>query len=168
MTRRWLLSLCLSLALAAAMACGGGGEEEAAGPEGPDTLPASVPAPAIEAGLLIVTPDEVRGWQDAGAAFVLVDARDQIQYAQEHLPGAINIPYVEIRAGGALPPRDARVVVYCSDEQCPISQYAYQALDRLGYVEVYDLRAGLQGWKEAGHPTVLAGESPPTAEPDGL
>lgn len=163
---RWERRLGAALVVAA-VACGGDGAEEAAPAGGPDTLPASVPAPTVEAGLLIVTPDEVRAWQDAGADFVLVDARDQIQYAQEHLPGALNIPYIEIRAGGALPARNARVVVYCSDEQCPISQYAYQALERLGYAEVYDLRAGLQGWKEAGYPTVLADGTPPTAAPDG-
>jgi rhodanese-related sulfurtransferase len=72
---------------------------------------------------------------------------------------AITIPYIEIRAGALLPPRDRRIVVYCSSETCPISQYAYEALDRLGYEEIYDMRAGLQGWKDAGFPTVFGADS---------
>ncbi len=120
-----------------------------------ETLPASVPAPDVEAGILIVTPETVRGWQEEDAPLVLVDTRDAVQFGQEHLPGAVNIPYVDIRPGAKLPPRAARIVVYCSDTDCPISQYAYESLGSLGFSEVYDMRAGLQGWKAAGYPTEL-------------
>jgi rhodanese-related sulfurtransferase len=149
---------CVSMLCAAC----GNGEDSAAragSAAGVDTLPLSVPAPEVQDGLLIVSPERVWAWQDAGEDFALVDARDAVQYAREHIPGAINIPYVEIRAGGLLPPRDQRIVVYCSSETCPISQYAYEALDRLGYEEIYDMRAGLQGWKEAGLPTVFGTDS---------
>lgn len=148
-----------ALAVALLVACGGESpppaQETAVGSAGPDTLPASVPAPEMDQGFLVVTPEEVRGWQQTGEEFVLVDARDAVQYAQEHIPGAINVPYVEIRAGGRLPPRDARVVVYCSDPECPISRYAYSALERLGYTNLYDMQAGIQGWKAEGYPTVI-------------
>ena len=146
--------------LAVLAACGGseaGGESTAAA--GADSLPLSVPAPEVQDGLLIVSPERVSEWQESGTEFVLVDARDAIQYTREHIPGAINLPYVDIRAGGLLPPRDQRIVVYCSSETCPISQYAYEALDQLGYEEIYDMRAGLQGWKDAGLPTVLGADS---------
>lgn len=146
--------------LAVLGACGG---SEADGDSGAraetDSLPLSVPAPVVQDGLLIVSPERVREWQQSGTEFVLVDARDTVQYAREHIPGAINVPYVEIRAGGLLPPRDRRIVVYCSSETCPISQYAYEALDQLGYEEIYDMRAGLQGWKDAGLPTVFGADS---------
>ena len=124
-----------------------------------DSLPLSIPAPQVLDGLLIASPDQVQEWQATGEDFVLVDARDTVQFAREHIPGAINIPYIEIRAGALLPPRDRRIVVYCSSETCPISQYAYEALDRLGYQEIYDMRAGLQGWKDAGLPTVFGADS---------
>jgi rhodanese-related sulfurtransferase len=141
-------------------ACGG---SEAGGESGDvaevDTLPLAVTAPEVQDGLLIVSPQQVWEWQGTDTEFVLVDARDAIQYAREHIPGAINVPYVEIRAGGLLPPRDQRIVVYCSSETCPISQYAYEALDQLGYEEIYDMRAGLLGWKDAGFPTVLGADS---------
>lgn len=153
-----VLLACLALAFAG---CGSG--EAPAGEAGvesaADTLPLSIPAPQVLDGLLIATPEQVREWQEENVDFALVDARDTVQYAREHVVGAINIPYIEIRAGALLPPRDRRIVVYCSSETCPISQYAYEALDRLGYEEIYDMRAGLQGWKDAGFPTVFGADS---------
>lgn len=147
------------------LACGG----ETGDPEGGDAalvedLPPSIPAPAVEAGILIATPERVWEWQRDSVPFVLVDARDSVQFAQEHIPGAVNISYVDMRPGARLPARDSRIVVYCSDSECPISQYAYDALTRLGYGEVYDMREGLQGWKESGYPTEIAETS---AAPEG-
>jgi|InoplaM3SPM_1038593.scaffolds.fasta_scaffold21947_1 rhodanese-related sulfurtransferase len=157
---RALLDGTLATLVAIAVACGGSeAEGEASDAAAVDSLPLAVPAPEVQDGLLIVSPEQVREWQESDTEFVLVDARDAIQYAREHVPGAINVPYVEIRAGGLLPPRDQRIVVYCSSETCPISQYAYEALDQLGYEEIYDMRAGLQGWRDAGYPTVLGADS---------
>lgn len=142
----------------AGLACGRTEAPASSADRGPDTLPISVPAPQFEEGFLIVSPEEVREWREAGESFVLVDARDPVQYGREHIPGAINVPYVDIRAGANLPPRDALIVIYCSDRDCPISQYAYTALQTLGYTNLYDMREGIQGWKAAGYPTVLGSE----------
>lgn len=154
--------LALFAFLAALGACGDGGEIQAEGSDDPagetslaDSVPAAIPAPRMEDGVPIVDPEEVRTWQEHGRDFVLVDARDEVQYGREHLPGAINVPYVDIRAGAALPPRGGRIVVYCSDADCPISRYAYRNFVRLGYTDVLDMREGLQGWKAEGYPTVI-------------
>jgi rhodanese-related sulfurtransferase len=156
---RALLRVTLASLVGIGVACGSEGEDESSDPSMVDTLPLAVPAPEVQDGLLIVSPGQVREWQESDTEFVLVDARDPIQYSREHIPGAINVPYVEIRAGGLLPPREQRIVVYCSSETCPISQYAYEALAQLGYQEIYDMRAGLEGWKDAGYPTVLGADS---------
>ena len=146
----------LTWLVVAAVACGGtDAPEEAPAETGPDTLPASVPALEMEDGIVIVTPDQVREWLEAGEPVVIVDARDAVQYGREHITDAVNIPYVDIRAGANLPALDSRIVVYCSDKDCPISQYAYEALRTLGYTNLYDMREGIQGWKDAGHPTVI-------------
>lgn len=156
--RRAALTVWLSLAAAG---CAGDAQQGAGSDAAVDSLPLSVPATQVLDGLLIATPEQVRDWQETGEDFALVDARDTVQFAREHIPGAINVPYIEIRAGALLPPKDRRIVVYCSSETCPISQYAYEALDRLGYEQVYDMRAGLQGWKDAGFPTVFGADSAP-------
>ena len=144
--------------MAAALACGGEeGAPEAAEEIGSETVPASIPAPEVEDGFLVVTVDQVQQWRDAGESVVVIDARDEVQYAREHIPDAINVPYIDIRAGANLPSRDTRIVLYCSDKDCPISRYAYEALRAIGYTDLYDMREGIQGWKEAGHPTVVGG-----------
>ncbi|MGH7587066.1 MAG: rhodanese-like domain-containing protein [Gemmatimonadota bacterium] len=157
MRHRWTAPLLVALVLGCGADAGPDGGAAADGAVAED-LPPSIPAPEVEAGILIATPEQVREWQQDSVPFILVDARDSVQYAQEHIPGAVQISYVNIRPGARLPPRDARIVVYCSDSDCPISQYAHDALTQLGYGEVYDMRAGLQGWKQAGYPTEI-GES---------
>lgn len=147
------LFLILGLSLTA---CSGNGDDPA--PELIETVPASIPAADVEQGILIVEPRQVRQWQEDGTEFVLVDARDRVQYGREHVEGAINIPYIDIRPGANLPPKDAKIVVYCSDPACPISRYAYETLERFGFRELYDMRAGLQGWKAAGLPTEIDAE----------
>ncbi len=152
---RWTWS---PVALVLLLGCGAGdgsGEANTGETTLAEEVPPSVRAPAVEAGILIATPERVREWQLDSVPFVLVDARDSIQFAQEHIPGAVNISYVDIRPGARLPARDSRIVIYCSDSECPISQYAYDALTQLGYGEVYDMREGLQGWKESGYPTEI-------------
>jgi rhodanese-related sulfurtransferase len=161
---RALLDASFVACVAIGFACGGSERAgESSDVAAVDTLPLAVPAPEVQDGLLIVSPERVREWQESETEFVLVDARDAVQYGREHIEGAINVPYVDIRAGGLLPPRDQRIVVYCSSETCPISQYAYEALDQLGYEEIYDMRAGLEGWKDAGFPTVLGADSTATS-----
>ena len=158
--KRALLDASFLALVSIVFACGGSeADGESSDVAAVDTLPLAVPAPEVQDGLLIVSPEQVREWQESETEFVLVDARDAIQYGREHIQGAINVPYVEIRAGGLLPPRDQRIVVYCSSETCPISQYAYEAQDQLGYEEIYDMRAGLEGWKDAGFPTVIGADS---------
>lgn len=155
-------------AFALAAACGGGDDpapDEAGLDDAPDTLPPSIEATEVQEGYLVVSPAEVRAWQDGGEAFVLIDARDPVQFGQEHIPGAVNIPYVDVRAGARLPDRDARLVLYCSDASCPISRYAYSAFERLGYPNLYEMHEGIQGWKAAGYPTVIGAQSDEAAPP---
>jgi rhodanese-related sulfurtransferase len=59
---------------------------------------------------------EVRRLIDAGAQ--LVEVLPAREYAEEHLPGAINIPLKELDGGTAARlRRDLRVIVYCHDYQ---------------------------------------------------
>ena len=60
--------------------------------------------------------DEVRKLVDGGAQ--LVDVLPEKEYAEEHLPGAINIPLKQLdRQTTAQLRRDQPVIVYCHDYQ---------------------------------------------------
>jgi rhodanese-related sulfurtransferase len=124
----------------------GGGRPAAAG---------LVRAPESDGDVLLISVEDVQGRLAAGAPLLLVDARGRNDYAEEHLPGAVNVPLPTIAAAGTLPgvPRDHEIVVYCIAESCPISRNAALLLGTLGYTNVRDMRAGLLGWKAAGFPT---------------
>ena len=64
-----------------------------------------------------VTTDELRRKIEDGDSFVLVDALAPMVYAHSHLPGAINLPPLDVdphALARRIPDRDAEIVVYCT------------------------------------------------------
>ncbi len=88
----------------------------------------------------------------------LVDALPEGYYAQQHLPGAINLIEADVqsRAAELLPHKDRTVVTYCSNESCPNSKAVARRLEALGYTDVRTYPGGIQDWVDAGLPTETA------------
>lgn len=78
----------------------------------------------------------------------LIDARDAAQYAQGHIPGAINIEWRQAVAHRNEIPKDRMVVVYCNSGS--LSAQAVFALRLLGWDNVKVLQDGYEGWKAKG------------------
>ncbi len=69
----------------------------------------------------------------------LVEVLPPEEYAEEHLPGAINIPLKQLDgASTAQLDKQRPVVVYCWDYLCDMSPRAAARLDSLGFAKVYD------------------------------
>lgn len=85
---------------------------------------------------------------------VPVDALPESYYAQQHLPGALNLVAddVEARAATLLPDKNAAIVTYCSNPACPNSGQVAAKLESLGYSNVRKYAEGIQDWVEAGLP----------------
>ena len=100
-----------------------------------------------------ISRDEVSSGLAEGR-LVLVDALPESYYAQQHLPGALNLVAddVETRAPALLPDKNATIVTYCSNRACPNSGQVAAKLERLGYTSVRKYAEGIQDWVEAGHP----------------
>ena len=83
----------------------------------------------------------------------LVEVLPADEYADEHLPGAINIPLKELdhETTGRLD-RARPVIVYCYDEQCDMSPRAASRLESIGFEQVYDYSAGKADWGSFGLP----------------
>lgn len=99
---------------------------------------------------------------EAGAALV-VDARDAQEFADGHIPAAINIPYDQAMANPArLEKLDAGgrpIIVYCSGGTCESSRYLAELLMRefkKKRVLVYE--GGFPEWAAAGKPVVKGSE----------
>jgi rhodanese-related sulfurtransferase len=63
-----------------------------------------------------VSREELKAKMDRGEAFTLVETLQEVAYAHEHLPGAINLPPDRVRelAPNLLPDKGAEIIVYCS------------------------------------------------------
>lgn len=85
---------------------------------------------------------------------LLVDVRDREAFDREHIINAISVPLSSFPLGAEDKlKKDDRIVVYCTNLQCTASPTAAQRLVDMGYEDVSDFEAGLEGWKAAGFPT---------------
>ena len=92
---------------------------------------------------------------DATDPPAFVDVREQGEWDEGHIPGAIHVPRgnLESRIETALPDRSRRVIVYCAVGAR--SAFAAKSLAELGYDDVVSLAGGYTDWKRNGFPTQL-------------
>jgi molybdopterin/thiamine biosynthesis adenylyltransferase/rhodanese-related sulfurtransferase len=86
---------------------------------------------------------------------LLVDVREQDEWSEGHIPGAVHVPrgFLESRIEAAAPDRAAPVIVYCAGGAR--SAFAAKSLEELGYENVVSLAGGFTEWKRNGFPTEL-------------
>jgi sulfur-carrier protein adenylyltransferase/sulfurtransferase len=86
---------------------------------------------------------------------VIVDVREQDEWDEGHIPGAVHIPrgYLESRIERAAPDHAHPVLVYCSAGNR--SAFAAKTLGELGYGDVVSLAGGFTDWKRNGFPVKL-------------
>jgi hypothetical protein len=115
---------------------------------------------ALEAGAGAdrVSVEQLADWLIAGRNdFRLVDVRDAKDFAEYHLPDAINVPLAALT--GDLADRTERIII-CSDGDLRAAQ-AWFLLRSLGYRAVYVLSGGLKAWQDE----VLFPAAPPAGAP---
>lgn len=93
--------------------------------------------------------EELKAKIDRGDDFKLVMALNDWAFRAMRIPGSIRFGSAE-EALATLAPED-EIVVYCSDEACVGSQFAYRALREHGYAKVRRYAGGLSDWAEAGY-----------------
>ena len=98
------------------------------------------------------TVDDVRRMREAGEDFLLVDVREQSEYAKGRLPEAMHIGkgVIERDAEAKLPKTDAKIILYCGGGYR--SALAADNLQQMGYTNVVSMDGGYRGWNEAGLP----------------
>ncbi len=94
--------------------------------------------------------DELGQLMTDGRPVVLLDvrARDE-QGGDAIIPGAIAMPIDSKAALLAALPRDTAVIVYCDCPDEISAAYLAARIRALGHPEVYALRGGYQGWRQA-------------------
>jgi rhodanese-related sulfurtransferase len=89
-----------------------------------------------------------------GERFVLLDVREDHEWAAGHLPSAHHLGkgVIERDIEEALPEKDTPIVLYCGGGFR--SALAADHLQQMGYTDVTSLDGGWRGWTERGLPTV--------------
>ena len=121
-----------------------------------------------------LTPEKVDGFTLVDADWVkanvgtltIVDARKKGEYVENHVQGAISIPYKEKSAKNVVfdetkdkwnmskfpSDKSTPIVVYCNGVKCWKSYKSAVRLAKAGYKKIYWLREGFPGWQSKGYP----------------
>ena len=105
---------------------------------------------------------KVKAFFDAQAA-TIIDAREPAEYAEGHIPGAINLPFEQVATDQErLENFDARgkpIIVYCGGGTCEVSMNLGFSLVNAGKKKVLVYMGGWPEWVTSGYP-VAKGATP--------
>jgi len=95
---------------------------------------------------------EVKARMDRGEKFLLVDVREESEFAKDHLPGAIHLGkgIIERDIEARVPALDSELVLYCGGGFR--SALAADNLQKMGYTNVISMDGGIRDWREKGYP----------------
>jgi rhodanese-related sulfurtransferase len=97
-----------------------------------------------------VSIDEVKKKLDRKEKFLLIDVREESEYAADHLPGAVHMGkgIIERDVEARVPDQDTPMVLYCGGGFR--SALAADNLQKMGYTQVLSMDGGIRGWREKG------------------
>jgi rhodanese-related sulfurtransferase len=98
------------------------------------------------------TVDDVKARLSAGENFVLVDVREESEYAAGHAAGSIHLGkgVIERDIEAKVPDVATPLVLYCGGGFR--SALAADALQKMGYANVISMDGGWRAWMQAGLP----------------
>jgi len=97
---------------------------------------------------------EVKMRMDRGDKFLLIDVREESEYAKDHLPGAIHMGkgVIERDVEARVPDLNAEMILYCGGGFR--SALAADNLQKMGYTNVISMDGGIRDWREKNYPLV--------------
>jgi rhodanese-related sulfurtransferase len=96
---------------------------------------------------------DVKRRMDAGEKFILVDTREDAEWANGHISGAVHMGrgVIERDIEARVPDTSTKLILYCGGGFR--SALAADNLQKMGYSNVESMDGGWKGWVEAGFPT---------------
>jgi rhodanese-related sulfurtransferase len=96
--------------------------------------------------------DAVKARMDRGDKFLLVDVREDNEFAKDHLPGAIHLGrgIIERDIEARVPELNTEIILYCGGGFR--SALAADNLQKMGYTNVISMDGGIRDWREKGFP----------------
>lgn len=98
------------------------------------------------------TVDAVKQKLDEGDKFLLVDVREESEFAKDHLPGAIHLGkgVIERDIETRVPDLNAPMILYCGGGFR--SALAADNLQKMGYTNVISMDGGVREWRQKNYP----------------
>lgn len=98
------------------------------------------------------TVDQVKAKLDKGEKFLLIDVREDHEYAKDHLPGAVHLGkgIIERDVEERVPDLTTPMILYCGGGFR--SALAADNLQKMGYTQVISMDGGIREWREKGFP----------------
>ena len=98
------------------------------------------------------TVDEVKKRMDRNDKFLIVDVREESEFAKDHLPGAIHLGkgVIERDIEMRVPDLKTEMVLYCGGGFR--SALAADNLQKMGYTNVISMDGGIRDWREKAYP----------------
>jgi rhodanese-related sulfurtransferase len=95
---------------------------------------------------------DVKRRMDAGERFILVDTREDAEWANGHIVGAVHMGrgVIERDIEARVPDSGTKLILYCGGGFR--SALAAENLQKMGYSNVESMDGGWRGWLEAGFP----------------
>jgi len=96
--------------------------------------------------------EEVKKKMESSRKFILVDVREESEFAKDHLPGAIHLGkgVIERDIEARVPDLATEIVLYCGGGFR--SALAADNLQKMGYTNVISMDGGIRDWREKGYP----------------
>jgi len=96
--------------------------------------------------------DAVKAKLDRGDKFLLVDVREESEFAKDHLPGAIRLGkgIIERDIEARVPELNTEMILYCGGGFR--SALAADNLQKMGYTNVISMDGGIRDWRGKGFP----------------
>jgi rhodanese-related sulfurtransferase/DNA-binding transcriptional ArsR family regulator len=103
--------------------------------------------------------EELLARADSGLVTVL-DVRPPEEFAQGHIPGALNVPLEDLKSRLRSLPRNQEVIAYCRGPWCVLSFEAVRQLRGAGFT-ARRLQDGMPEWRRAGYPVSTENSAQP-------
>ena len=96
--------------------------------------------------------DAVKAKLDQRQKFILIDVREESEFAKDHLPSAIHLGkgIIERDIEARVPDLNTPMILYCGGGFR--SALAADNLQKMGYTNVISMDGGIRGWRENGYP----------------
>jgi len=96
---------------------------------------------------------DVKRRMDGGEKFLLVDVREDNEWANGHVPGAVHMGrgVIERDIEARVPETSAKLILYCGGGFR--SALVAENLQKMGYTNVESMDGGWKGWVAEGLPT---------------